>query len=185
MNIFVLDHSIQNCAKYHVDKHVVKMILEYCQLLSTAHRVIDGKEVVTLSESGRRSKGYILSDYRQDVLYKATHINHPSAVWVRQSAFHYTWLSNLLTELCLEYTYRYNKVHKCASSGLVSELKLLPSNIRFDTGFVLPPPAMPEYCKVAGDVVQSYRNYYMKEKVGIASWSGKFNSRSVPPWFVL
>lgn len=29
------------CANAHVDKHVVNMILEYAQLLSTAHRVLD------------------------------------------------------------------------------------------------------------------------------------------------
>ena len=26
----------------HCDKHVVKMIIEYAQLMSTAHRVLDG-----------------------------------------------------------------------------------------------------------------------------------------------
>ena len=30
--------------KLHCDKHVVKMILEYAQMLSTAHRVLDGDE---------------------------------------------------------------------------------------------------------------------------------------------
>ena len=42
MNIFYLDHHTQRCANQHCDKHVVKMIIEYAQLLSTAHRVIDG-----------------------------------------------------------------------------------------------------------------------------------------------
>ena len=34
MNVFYLD--THRCAKQHVDKHVVKMIVEYAQLLSTA-----------------------------------------------------------------------------------------------------------------------------------------------------
>ena len=42
MNIFYLDNHTHRCAKQHCDKHVVKMIIEYAQLLSTAHRVIDG-----------------------------------------------------------------------------------------------------------------------------------------------
>ena len=29
-------------AKWHIDKHIVKMPIEYAQLLSTAHRVLDG-----------------------------------------------------------------------------------------------------------------------------------------------
>ena len=41
--MFYLDIT-QRCAKQHVDKHVVKMIVEYAQLLSTAHRVLDGEE---------------------------------------------------------------------------------------------------------------------------------------------
>ena len=34
----------------HCDKHVVKMILEYAQLLSTAHRVLDGDEWADLKQ---------------------------------------------------------------------------------------------------------------------------------------
>ena len=41
MNIFYLHNDVKTCAQMHNDKHVVKMILEYAQLLSTAHRVID------------------------------------------------------------------------------------------------------------------------------------------------
>ena len=38
MNIFYLHNNPKVCAEQHVDKHVVKMIVEYAQLLSTAHR---------------------------------------------------------------------------------------------------------------------------------------------------
>jgi len=44
MNIFYLNKDPKVCAEQHCDKHVVKMIVEYAQLLSTAHRVIDGEE---------------------------------------------------------------------------------------------------------------------------------------------
>ena len=37
MNIFVLDKTPEMSAKYHCDKHVVKMILESGQMLCTAH----------------------------------------------------------------------------------------------------------------------------------------------------
>ena len=43
MNIFVLDKNPIKAAQQHCDKHVVKMILESAQMLSTAHRILDGK----------------------------------------------------------------------------------------------------------------------------------------------
>lgn len=42
MNIFVLHDEPSLAARDHCDKHVVKMVLEYAQLMSTAHRVLDG-----------------------------------------------------------------------------------------------------------------------------------------------
>ena len=183
MNIFFLDNDPVKCAEYHVDKHVVKMILEYCQLLSTAHRVIDGKETIAESKTGRKVKRWILSDDRETVLYSATHINHPSAVWCRQSAMNYHWLYTLLVECCKEYTYRYGKVHKCESSGLVNRLQTTPNNINGIKGFTEPTPAMPDACKVPGDSLKSYRNYYIMEKQRMWSWKGKINSRTPPPWF--
>ena len=44
MNIFALSPVPEVAAKWHCDKHVVKMILESAQMLSTAHRILDGKE---------------------------------------------------------------------------------------------------------------------------------------------
>jgi hypothetical protein len=74
-----------------VDRHVVKMILETAQLLSTAHRLLDGTESIDTS-SGRKKRVYTLPDERDAVLYSATHANHPSAVWARQSVENYNWL---------------------------------------------------------------------------------------------
>lgn len=126
MNIFYLDNDVTTCAEMHVDKHCVKMILEYAQLLCTAHRVLDGKEVVeqkyvkgSLPARYRNVKRWKLTDERNDLLYSATHINHPSAVWARQNVENYKWLQSLLVALCKEYTYRYGKVHKCERDGLV------------------------------------------------------------------
>lgn len=49
--------------------------------------------------------------------------------------------------------------------------------------FSYPTPAMPDHCKVSGDAIQSYRNYYLMEKQRMADWSGKIAGRSVPSWF--
>ena len=182
MNIFYLDKNPQRCAQMHVDKHCVKMILEYAQLLSTAHRVLDGVLTVGLSQSGRKQQRYILSDERQQMLYSATHINHPSAVWVRQSSANYMWLAELLEECCREYSYRYGKIHKVESSGLMQILKnVFPINIS-DKPFTEPTPAMPDECKVPGNSIQSYHNYYWSNKKHLWSWKGKINSRERPRW---
>ena len=45
MNIFYLDKDPKIAAQMHCDKHCVKMILEYAQLLSTAHRILDEDSV--------------------------------------------------------------------------------------------------------------------------------------------
>ena len=44
MNIFYLDRDPKIAAQMMCDKHVVKMILESAQILSTAHRVLDGDD---------------------------------------------------------------------------------------------------------------------------------------------
>lgn len=182
MNIFYLHHDTKQCAAMHNDKHCIKMILEYAQLLSTAHRVLDG--VLTTDRggaAGRQRTTYILPDNRDDVLYRATHINHPSAIWVRVRESHYRWLFNLWIDLMAEYTYRYGKNHACEK--LILALGTSPKNINRDDGFDEPTPAMPDEVKVKGDSIKSYRNYYIMNKTHLASWSGKVNSRNVPSWF--
>jgi len=179
MNIFYLDNDTKVCAEMHNDKHCVKMILEYAQLLSTAHRVLDGTLLVGISDKGRKSTSWILPDNRNDILYKATHLNHPSAVWVRQSPDNYIWLSNMLIALCEEYTHRYGKIHKVERDGLCYVLlKNIPKNIG-KNDWSEPTPAMPDDVKIVGDSIKSYRNYYIKNKSHLANWK----KRTTPEWY--
>lgn len=179
MNIFYLHRNVNACAIAHVDRHVVKMILEYAQLLSTAHRVIDGEAVVGLSSTGRKQTIYPLTGKREVLLYKATHINHPSAVWVRQSTGNYEWLHSLLVAVCKEYTYRYGKVHSCERSGLVALLALKPRLLPVGE-FTQPPQAMPEEYTQA-DSVKAYRAYYIGAKKHLHSWK----LRRTPVWVTI
>jgi hypothetical protein len=139
----------------HVDKHVVKMILESCQLLCTTHHVV-------------------CSTYKPP--YKPTHKNHPSTVWVRESKSNYEYLVNLGKALCKEYTYRYGKIHKCQSyiEELGNNIPSIP-----DIGFTTPAMAMPDIYK-SNNPVESYRAYYFFEKSNIHSWK----KRSVPKWII-
>ena len=182
MNIFYLDHNPVEAARSHLDKHVVKMILEYAQLLSTAHRVLDGVLTVGLSKSGRKRKQYVLNDERDQVLYSATHINHPSAVWVRQNKANYDYLYALFVSTCDEYTHRYGKTH-LTDSKLREVLHEFPKNIYSDDKLHVwhgPTPAMPDECKIAGDHIASYRKYYIDKKADMAMWT----NREPPEWFI-
>jgi hypothetical protein len=169
MNIFYLHNDQLTCAKWHNDKHCVKMILEYAQLMSTAHRFLDGEEYTALSAGNRKLKRYKLPDAREETLYKASHINHPSAIWLRKAAANYTWLHTLFLELCDEYTYRYGKTH-LSDTKFRTLLKSPPNNIPKDVEFTEPTPAMPEDCVVAGDSIASYRKYYFEQKGHLDAW---------------
>ena len=56
MNIFYLNEDPRVAAQEHCDKHVCKMTIEYCQLLSTAHRALDGAEYYDKTKNGRKKK---------------------------------------------------------------------------------------------------------------------------------
>jgi len=178
MNIFYLSEDPKECAEMHLDKHVVKMIIEYAQLLSTAHRVIDGTETTELSSAGRQIKRWNLPDNRESILYKACHMNHPSAKWARAGATHYEWLYALFCALCDEYTYRYGRVHM-TDQKLRDALSKVPDNIDRSKLFEAPWRAMPDDVKIGNDVLLSYRNYYILNKKSFAKWT----LRPIPQWF--
>lgn len=153
MNIFVLDYDIKKCAQYHFDKHVVKMILEHAQMLSTANRSVG------LDEG-----------------YKATHINHPCNKWLRESLNNWIWLRNMTYELHEEWKHRYNhknKIHKSFEVVCSLSVPNLP-DIEM-TSFAL---AMPDKYKT-NDAVNSYRKYYKDEKNHLATWK----NREIPEWY--
>ena len=77
MNIFYLHPNTTTCAQHHCDKHVVKMIIEYAQLMSTAHRVLDGDMYQDKTKNNRNIKRWRMIDSNlENTLYKASHINH-------------------------------------------------------------------------------------------------------------
>ena len=178
MNIFWLDINTNLAAQYHVDKHVVKMILEYAQLLSTAHRLCDGIPFIGKSKTNRNVTRWRLPNTIDATIYQATHINHPSAVWTRQSANNYTALWCLFHDVCKEYTYRYQKTHKIEATGLLETLRTPPQNIA-NGPFTQPTPAMSDEYKIPGDSIASYRAYYMGAKRTMAKWK----NRPTPHWY--
>lgn len=181
MNIFILSDDPKMIAQYQIDKHCIKLPLESAQMLSTAHRILDGEYKLGKSKTGRNQKTwYFSSPEKENVIYKAGHINHPCTIWTRESSENYIWHFNLFKELLDEYHYRYGKIHACTK--LIPYLQNVPRNIKMGsrTQFAV---AMPDECKIHNDVIGSYRNYYIQKKKSIASWNGKINSRPIPEWF--
>jgi len=179
MNIFYLSTDPVQAAEWMVDKHVVKMILESAQLLSTAHRVLDGRLYTGKTATGRNVKRYELPDGRDSVLYTATHVNHPSAIWARQSVENYGWLYEHFFALGREYTHRYGKTHKCFQGELSYMLASPPHNLR-DYDMTPMPSAMDEQYVVGPDPVTNYRNYYKLGKARMHSWK----NRQPPEWII-
>ena len=178
MNIFFLDRNPNVAAQYMCDKHVVKMIVETAQMLSTCHRMLDGVLERRPSVSGKRMVPYYkLSDWREDVLYKAVHFKHPCNVWIRESAWNYEWLHEHFGALLREYTVIYDKQHKCEQ--LYAPLSCIPNNIS-DAPRTKYPQAMADDCKHK-DIVRAYRNYYKKYKSDFATWK----NRRTPIWWPL
>ena len=171
MNIFYLDSDPVKSAELHCDKHVVKMIIEYAQLMSTAHRVLDGDLYEDRTANNHRIKRWRLSDSNmENVVYKASHINHPSAIWTRASDSNYQFVYDMFVALCNEYTHRYGRVH-LTEEKLKDLLQHLPNNIA-SADFVEPPQAMPDDVKTT-NAVDAYQNYYRVYKKDFAKWTDR------------
>lgn len=158
MNIFFLHRNPRKCAKYHCDKHVIKMILESCQLMYTCHWTrSDGKPppYIQLAPGGG---------------YKPTHAKHPCSLWLLESLDNYRWLVQLTEELLTEYQFRYgsDRDHKCRAH--LEWLSLVHPDGLVSSGLTPPRCAMPVEFKISDDPVACYREYYRVGKVNITSY---------------
>ena len=180
MNIFILDNDPVKAAQLQCDKHIPKMVVESAQMLSTVHRMIDGVMERRPSKSGSMLQYFKLDDYREDILYKAVHMNHPCTVWSRENCSNYDWHYKHFIALCDEYTYRYGKVH-ASETKLATVLRNAPKKIKHTTGkspFRLAMGSNPE-CMFE-DAVKSYRAFYQTKQ---ARFAMKWTKRKQPEWF--
>ena len=190
MNIFALDQDPKAAAQMHLDKHVIKMLTEYEQILSTAHRVLDGDKVQLVLNNRKRNtfvfkhetiniiekNGRQILDLQPCTCYISTHVNHPSAKWSRETKENYSWLVELTKYLHEEFEYRYGKQH--GAKRIFEFLRNPPSNIVSKT---LTPfaQAMPDEYQNENDPVAAYRAFYLGSKKRFAVWT----KRPVPSWF--
>jgi hypothetical protein len=170
MNIFYLDHDIEQSVKYHLDSHTNKIVTETAQCLSTA-----------LRESG----GYMSPNVNW---FPSTHKHHPIIKWLQESNGNIDWAVDYGLTLRAEYIHRYNK-----SDGLLREKKILETLANRPTPVISEERtpfkcAMPEHCKISDDPVINYREYYNKEKRHLffkVDGTPRWTQREIPEWIKL
>ena len=163
MNIFAMDVEPYRSALWHTDRMLRLMIKETAQLLSTAHRVLDGH---------RHS-----SRFDELGMYKIYAPKHPCSTWVQSSRGNYEWLAAFFWHAGEEYRYRFSKEH--ASFEKLSEVLQIPPSCVPDGRLTPHPLVMPDECVVGNDPYASYRKYVRMRKGNGATWS----KRNRPWWW--
>jgi hypothetical protein len=163
MNIFAIDSNPVKAAISLVDCHVVKMLLESCQLLCTTY-------------------------HEQNIVapYKPTHKNHPSSIWTRTSYDNLQWLIKHAYGISDEYTLRYGKIHKSLNvlkwCDENSNLLKFPSEGLTSFAIAINENALcrkdPTFDE--SDPVKCYQLYYKYDKKDIAKWT----KRDIPEFML-
>ena len=184
MNIFAINKDPVLAAQEQCDQHVRKMTVETGQLLSTAHRIIDGTETIIL-KNGRKCKRWVHPDNHLDKhLYLATHYNHPSNIWARETSENYNWLYKHFCALSKEFTYRSESGNAHLTYIKLKDiLKYPPKNIKKSslTKFKLAMKSQPQ-CMNEDDPIASYREFY-KTKKETFNTKITWTKRKPPVWF--
>ena len=133
MNIFILSTNPTEAAQMQCDKHVVKMVLESAQMLST---IAGGP-------------------------YKPTHEKHPCTLWAGANRVNFQWLVTHALALCDEYTFRYGKVHK--SWAVINEISRTFELTSLPVGCTEFVQCMPDKYKHKDPVIAYRRYYHSKD----------------------
>lgn len=162
MNIFLLDEDIGLNARYHCDKHIVKMPLESAQLLCGVQQHFGKPAPYKLGKA---------------------HMKHPCFLWLLKSRQNYEYLVELGLALCEEYTYRYDKTHasqdvieQMALPGELPNAGLTPFARAFNKSL---PKDILDKMHTMPSAIEAYRLYYNVDKARFAKWK----NRPTPNWF--
>ena len=183
MNIFILSdnrfpatHYAEN-ARYHIDKHVVKMILESTQMLCTALSYAPYANLISPALRTSAPCKPLAPGMRK----------HPCTEWTMKNLTYFNYLTRLAIALCNEHQYRYPL---SADHEYTDWLKYLGQDLdELEFTIAAPLPEMfatavkdPELRSVARpwqDAVRIYRKYYYEDKLPFAAWK----NRPIPYWF--
>ena len=187
MNIFALSRNPVEAAQQMIDKHIIKMPTETCQMLHT--NILYMQYVKEHGEEPQLKDLKAFHLATESNLMKPAMLNHPSTIWARQTWANWNWLYEHGLALCDEYTYRYEKKHGTLDRILdcipyfdvvfehnFPKNRLQPVSIAMDDKYRIPNQMeIPNW----EHVIQSYRHYYLEGKWRIAEWR---NNRR-PKWF--
>jgi len=184
MNIFVLSLSPILASRYMCNIHVVKMTLEYMQMLATVLYLLgftadDLKNAGIVNKSGNA--------------YSKTHQHHPCVKWLLESGANRLWLCEAAIEAAKEYERRRGKVHACYAP-ITKAAHFMIVNDLLESGEPTPfAQAMPDEYKVntgnLDDAVKAYRAFYVAEKSNLkgkpSEWSSITDHKvSKPNWYM-
>lgn len=156
MNIFYLDKNPKLAAQMLCDKHVVKMVNETVQILSTVRDKLSLPRPVA-----------------------PTHPHHPSIIWAGESWANYMWLWQYLIAICKEFEHRYH--HKHDYEEFIKGLRCLNFSL-FPTAKPTPVRlAVPDKFKHIKNPVVAYRKYY---KTKPEEWALNYTNRRIPKWLL-
>jgi hypothetical protein len=173
MNIFWLHGDVGACAHMACDQHVVKMVTEHTQLLTSA-----------LYHYGFKP-----------LSMRVSHANHPCAVWARADFANFVALYCLNEAYAMEYATRYGKVHSSyltmvydvayhgwsdirqafTDAGADANRMSMRRMFRHPTLYAtIPPQAVPEpykrEAKSIDDLIRVYRRAYCDTKAEFARY---------------
>lgn len=209
MNLFYLSVDPEEAARFHCDKHVVKMIVEYAQLLSTCHRILDGTptSIEYTDDRLHASSGEVRQRAHTKQMWlmpgETTEVGaHPEREGHKRVLFQGSplyaashvkhpdaiWLRQctgnyvFLYELFYFLSKEYEHRYFRVHSTferLRQVLRVQPRNL--PNGLMTEPPlCMPDEYKVENNAVLSYQNLYVESKSRFARWT----NRQPPQWFI-
>ena len=191
MNIFALSKDPDEAAIQMIDKHIIKMPTETCQMLHT--NIIYMEYVQAYGKQPQLKDLKRFHKQTDSKLMKPAMLNHPSTIWARQSIANFHWLYQHGLALCEEYTLRYGKRHGSHDRIIIGMRRRDNINYSFPhTG--LTPVTIAMFDKYRLDeneyynrnpnakdwdfVIASYKHYYLQGKWEFASWK-----TSPPNWW--
>jgi len=178
MNIFFLSMSPKQCARWHADIHIVKMIVETAQLLCNVHH---------------RQQDHCLPPYveKSAIPYKESAAGHAklgSMIWVAESLGNYRWAVQLGLALCAEYNKgrgrAAGKTTQHRTQGVLEWLEVHEPNFAKTRRLPVKQKhlAMPDQFKTAISSVEAYRDYYYSKR---QTMKMLWPSGRTPGWWTL
>ena len=183
MNIFALSRNPTEAAIQMLDKHVVKMPTETCQMLHTNALFFE-----YIEHYGEEPTLAQLKVFHRDIgsnLMKPAMLNHPSTIWARQNPNNTLWLYTHGLALCTEYTHRYGKKHG-SQERILDTTQYLPNDGRWKVATPVT-IAMDDKYRIVKEVgmsewdfvIKQYRHYYLEGKWKFAEW----RKSRMPEWW--